>query len=205
MSDLFNIEYLKNNVEIIPLSTAAVALFGLLITTVVKVLLELVVNKMKIKADVISKSRVDWIQDVRALTGEYINDAQYFTNYIFSYPYYIQTKDKEVVIDELNIRHNKLLSTKNKLTMYFPEYNDLKDIENEKINKNNQVINNIIQNMYGDLKKYSDYVVNNNKVEGFTADIGKDGNSFIEEHYKLLNLNMSTYLKKEWIRAKKNK
>ncbi|MBG9204740.1 hypothetical protein H0243_03045 [Staphylococcus sciuri] len=71
MEDLFNIEYLKNNVEVIPLSTAIFALFGLLITTFLKMFLELVVNKKKIKADVISKSRVEWIQDIRAVFSEY--------------------------------------------------------------------------------------------------------------------------------------
>lgn len=71
MYDLVNIEYLKNNVELIPLSTAVIALSGLILTTVIKVLLDLVVNKMKIKADVISKSRVEWIQDMREVFSEY--------------------------------------------------------------------------------------------------------------------------------------
>ncbi|PTJ70104.1 hypothetical protein, partial [Mammaliicoccus sciuri] len=71
MLDLFNIEYLKNNVEVIPLSTAALALLGLLFTTIFKAVLEWRVNKAKIKADVISKSRVDWIQDIRKVFSEY--------------------------------------------------------------------------------------------------------------------------------------
>ncbi|HAL08927.1 MAG TPA: hypothetical protein DCO67_03045 [Staphylococcus sp.] len=159
MCDLFNIEYLKSNTEVIPLSTAIIALLGLLATTIFRAVLDWIVNKSKIKAEVISKSRVEWIQDVRSLTGEYINDAQYLTTFIFSYPYYIKNKDKEIIIDELNIRHNKLLSTMHKITMYFPEYNNIEDVKNEKININNQEINNIIQNMYQDIKKFSDYVV----------------------------------------------
>lgn len=205
MSDLINIEYLKSNTEVIPLSTAIIALLGLLATTIFRAVLDWIVNKRKIKAEVISKSRVEWIQDVRSLTGEYINDAQYFTTFIFSLPYYRQNMNKDELNDELNIRHSKFLSTKHKLTMYFPIYSNIEHVEKEKINKENKDINDIIHNMYLDIKRFSDYVIKENKLEGFVAKNKGDQNTFIEKHYNLLNLNMSTYLKKEWIMAKKNK
>ncbi|WP_436865216.1 hypothetical protein [Mammaliicoccus sciuri] len=104
MLDLFNVEYLKNNVEVIPIFTAALALFGLFITTVIKVLLELVVNKKKIKADVISKSRVDWIQDIRKVFSEHLkllNNLIYLSHKISIIKSNILKSEKTIVYDEV--------------------------------------------------------------------------------------------------------
>ncbi|WP_347285873.1 hypothetical protein [Mammaliicoccus sciuri] len=140
MFDLFNIEYLKNNVELIPLSTAALALTGLIITTFLKLFLELVVNKKKIKADVISKSRVEWIQDIRSVFSEYF-----------------------VMLDNLILLSQKIHNTKEKINkleesiIYKDEYIIKRDIPLDKEETLFETIDDVIKDEdenYADVNSY---------------------------------------------------
>lgn len=175
MEDLFNIEYLKNNVEVIPLSTAIIALFGLLITTLLKLFLELVVNKKKIKADVISKSRVEWIQDIRAVFSEYF-----------------------VMLDNLILLSQKIHNTKEKINkleesiIYKDEYIIKRDIPLDKEETLFETIDDVIKD---EDENYADVnAMYNKKIDQLVIDDKNFQSIFwkkyleIEQKYMLLEL-----------------
>lgn len=186
MLDLFNIEYLKNNVEVIPLSTAVLALFGLLFTTVFKAVLEWRVNKAKIKADVISKSRVEWLELIRLNTAILIESYySYMNNFTLT-----ESGHKEMLKDlsDVQAKYNRTYWL---LKLYYTE--------KDKKGKPNIRHNEIIEKLDTFNNKLEEFIDNNKGIYGDFDP--KELDIYLEEFVEV----SSKYFKDVWEETKKNK
>lgn len=156
----------------------------------------------ELNANIIAQSRIDWIQDVRKLTNEYISSGQNFMEYIYSYEYYTKTKDVEELISQLNYRHTNFLMALNRLMMYFPEYESHENFHDGIKNRENEEIQIVLYEMYDELKDYADFVESGEKKENYKPKNNLSNDEFIREHFDKVQTFISIYLKKEWEKAK---
>ncbi|WP_204256375.1 hypothetical protein [Mammaliicoccus sciuri] len=156
----------------------------------------------ELNANIIAQSRIDWIQDVRKLTNEYISSGQNFMEYIYSYEYYTNNKDKEELVTQVNLRHTNFLMALNRLMMYFPEYESHENLYNGIKNKENEEIHYVIYEMYNELKDYADFVIKGGDKEKYAPKNNLSKDEFIREHFDKVQTFISIYLKKEWEKAK---
>lgn len=159
----------------------------------------------ELNANIIAQSRIDWIQDVRKLTNEYITSGQNFMEFIFSYEYYKKNKDEEEIVTQVNLRHTNFLMSLNKLMMYFPEYESHENLYSGIKNKENEIIHIVIYEMYYELKGYADFVIDGNPRDDYIPENNLSVDQFIREHFDKVQAFISIYLKKEWEKAKNMK
>ncbi|ELL5616570.1 hypothetical protein ACHLL8_01735 [Staphylococcus aureus] len=193
------------------LSVLGSSTFTGLITTYVSYKLQKGFNDKKLNAEIISKARIDWINEVRKISAQYIYSCNRSLMLKRKRAKFIKQRERSVRDIESNNnseRHTKLIKEFNKynkkVTETVEEFNEeiAKIIEkrillnlyftNEKqVDKSSITHNQITSDMKSLTKSINDFKPQNDKVS-------IDYNNEIES---LSNL-IGKYLKQEWDRAK---
>lgn len=178
---------LKENVEVIPIVTALIALFGLLVTTLVKAGLDWKVNQLKIESEVISKSRVEWLDIVRNNTAEFIESYyEYINDFILDKKL---SGNNTLALSKSQSKYNKAYW---KLRLYYTvnSYNNGE-------NKDHKIICEKLDNFNKVIEKFITKYNKNPKGKFDTDELESNLKVFVEESSK--------YFKKVWEEAKNNK
>lgn len=143
-------------------------------------------NRKKFRADLISKSRIEWLQIVRNTMAEYLAKAQM---YLFIYKeYFLESRDDdEVNLSRLNKYGEDLDRLQNKLYLYISD------------NKGNTELNTKIGNVTSYLNNLPKPAKSNNGFSNLETFTLKD-NVIVE-----LRACSREYIKNEWERAKRGK
>ena len=154
-------------------------------------------NKKSIDANLKAKSRVEWIQNVRKLSADFIKVSY---EYKVLMDEYIKIDDEENILfldkqiqgeakSKMDEKWSEFLYTYNLLLLYFQD--------GDNTDKFNGISNNKIIQSAGNLR---------NQVKNLRYQVnGMKGNPFYEEGVKPFRDNMRKYLKGEWDRAKSGK
>lgn len=143
-------------------------------------------NRKKFRADLISKSRIEWLQIVRNTMAEYLSKAQM---YLFIYKeYFLEGRyDDEVNLSRLNNYGEDLDRLKNKLYLYISDNKG-----NTELNSKIEHVTSYINNLPKPAKSKTGF----SNLKSFTI---KD-NVIVE-----LRAFSREYIKNEWERAKRGK
>lgn len=213
MYEYFN--YLEQNPGMIPLFTGGAAFIGVLLSAFVKSFNDARINKKRIKADLVAKSRIEWIQEVRKLTAEFITLS---TNTVLVHKRIINsksTKDESKWIEEFYNNTEELANKQNLLKLYLPKYKTKKSYLPKYITKkkfvdinedNSGVKMNLSNERYN---YYIDEIRNYISILNYEKEEQKLDESILENkaenvfyaNEELSNYS-STYLKNEWEKAK---
>ncbi|EER56041.1 hypothetical protein NEIFL0001_1329 [Neisseria flavescens SK114] len=154
-------------------------------------------NKKSIDANLKAKSRVEWIQNVRKLSADFIRISYEYKGLMDKYIEIDNEKnilfiDKEIENDDkdkIDMKWAEFLYTYNLLLLYFQK--------GENIDEFNKISNNKIIQSARELR---------NQVKNYRYKVnGMKGNPFYEQGVKPFRDNMREYLKGEWDRAKSGK
>lgn len=168
--------------------TAIIAIFTLLISTIF--------NQRKLKADLVSKARLDWMNRVRKLYATFIAD---FGKYKYLYDsLFVEHEGKKSELDDLM---NEIRKTYYELNLYIP------------INCSNKLLLRNIELLWNELSYISDYY-NYGRSKGYilSVKLGQKRSNYDEViDIYLSNLMIkasrdgSEFFKKEWEKTKKGK
>ena len=197
MHDFFS--YLDQKPNMIPIFTGVFAFLGVMLSAILKMICDYLINKRTVKADLVAKSRIEWIQEVRKLTADFITTS---TDAVFIAQNYTiaQNRDDELkFLRELDDKIVEAMMQVNLLKLYIPIHKakgDLTDInDDKKIVEKNASNNNYIfycKNIVLKLHELRKGIVASSK-----DDLEKGVFVATEE----LSRYSSVYLKKEWEKA----
>ncbi len=164
------------------------------LVAIVTLICSMIYNKKKLKADLISKARIDWMTEVRPLLAEYLAAVP---KYMFMYNKATLDHDKKA-ISALDDKMDEIKRLYYELILYIPN------------NDSNKVVLTDMELLWGELSnitRYYNYGVKNNLF-------GCKSNKYQRSHYEtevdkyisgLINktaVDGSKYFKKEWEKAK---
>lgn len=191
--------YLKENQQMIPIYTGILGFIGVMLSSILKSIFDFFINKKKIKSEVVSKSRVEWIQEVRKSMGEYFSYGGKLCTIHRKLMFAKYDLEKGELLKEFDINYSNLLEKHNILILYFPQlsYKGKKKIKNKEhikiidtmncVNKSLQELNQEIEDQIKDNSLFE--YKKDNAINALTK----------------CTFEASQYLKKEWEKAKKIK
>lgn len=190
--------YLKENQQMIPIYTGILGFIGVMLSSILKSIFDFFINKKKIKSEVVSKSRVEWIQEVRKSMSEYLSYGGKLCT-IHRKIMFAKNDEIEELIEEFDNNFSNLLEKQNLLILYFPQlsYKGGKEIENvehteliDKMNYLSKRLQELSQDIELQIKYNVLFEINRNHAIDALSDF---------------TFEASQYLKKEWEKAKKIK
>lgn len=152
-------------------------------------------NRRKFKADLISKSRIDWMKTVRNLLAAYVTDVQ---KYMYMYYLFSVDKktDKKTINDKLTEKMNDIKKNYYKLKLFIP-----KNESNQKILGNIE----LIWNELSYIGNYYDYGIRKNYFENSKSHYMNIVDNYLSALFTKAIEDGSEYFKVEWEKAKSGK
>ncbi|WP_436959423.1 hypothetical protein [Staphylococcus xylosus] len=198
---LIILEYLDKKPSMIPIFTGILAFIGVLASSLISTWVNYKSNKKKLNADLIAKSRIEWIQEVRKLTAKFIS---YSNNSLIIHTKMTQTKDlkeMEKLGNEYRENFFHLGEKLNLLELYLPEKSFDKKTHAESKNKRNIEYKKKLKNV----KKTVRALINEMTKQQNDEEFKKEKRANLNKVNKELTNYSSNYLKIEWETAKKVK
>ncbi|WP_210123025.1 MULTISPECIES: hypothetical protein [unclassified Staphylococcus] len=161
-----------------------------------------------IHAQVVSKARHEWIQEVRNLISEYISEIEHL-KYNINMEY--QTNGNKFslpIINQSNKKFKSLTILKNKIFLHFGQTKTYRTWYLKKVTKNDEDnihFNKLVDNVNDNMESYINLVfelINSRSVSEKEMDLAYDK---VTMDLSLLNGEASNYLKSEWYKTKKMK
>ena len=169
-----------------------------------------IIQNKKIHAEIVSKARHQWIQEVRALLSEYITELGYLNKEV---GFILDDEDEKFTMPFANKIKNpvkKINTLCNKIILYFGEVKIVNDEEiedknnvsfNNKITELNEIVNKLHHVCMENGKFFQENEYNpsedNEKISNYNEQIENQVNELIKESSK--------YIKTEWYNTKKQK
>lgn len=176
---------------------SSIAAFVALLSTIIMVIMQIFNNKKSIDTNLKAKSRVEWIQNVRKLSADFIRVSYEYKGLMDEY---IKIdKEKNIIFIDKPIEGETKSKMGEKWTEFLYTYNLflLYFNEGEKTDKFNKISNDTViksaENLREEVKNFH-YKVNGMKEK-----------QFYYKGIKPFRNNMRQYLKGEWDRAKSGK
>lgn len=198
---LILLEYLDKNPNMIPIFTGILAFIGVLTSSLISTWVNYKSNKKKLNADLIAKSRIEWIQEVRKLTAEFIS---YSSNSLIIHTKMTQTKDLEEMKKLGNEYRENIFHLGEKLNLlelYLPEKSFDKKTHAESDNKRNIKYKKKLKNVRKTVRELINEMTKQQNDEEFK----KEKRAKLNKVNRKLTNYSSNYLKIEWETAKKIK
>ena len=195
------LNYLEQRPSMIPLFTGLFAFIGVMLSSILKIIFDFFINRRTVKADLVAKSRIEWIQEVRKLTAKFIS---YSNNSLIIHTKMTQTKDlkeMEKLGNEYRENFFHLGEKLNLLELYLPEKSFDKITHAESKNKRNIEYKKKLKNV----KKTVRALINEMTKQQNDEEFKKEKRANLNKVNKELTNYSSNYLKIEWETAKKVK
>lgn len=188
--------YLKENQQMIPIYTGILGFIGVMLSSILKSIFDFFINKKKIKSEVVSKSRVEWIQDFRKIMSEFITLGGEFSDLHSQLTNSQNTYLENKILIEFRSKFLEMQEKKNLLLLYLPQTSYKR---NKKVKNEDHIILIDIMNELSHRINLLSYDINSQKLNSTLMYYRRQNvvNSLSELTYY-----SSEYLKQEWEKAK---
>ncbi|XKF73201.1 hypothetical protein LG337_09060 [Staphylococcus pseudoxylosus] len=208
LHEYFN--YLEQNPSMIPLFTGLFAFIGVMLSSILKIIFDFFINRRTVKADLVAKSRIEWIQEVRKLTAEFISISmksfRLHTNIINA----STVHQVNVAMTEYSNNYFELTKKYNLLRLYLPEVTYKKDKKIKPKNwfkrREKQKFPNDFNMKYmkvlNDVRSASRTLKQNASTHKTNSELKTKDKLSLKNANKDLAIFSAEYLKNEWQKAK---